>query len=194
MYEVKPEVEPGGTRTLHRNLLRPWNHLPVDIPSGVTPQSRQTQRRPRHKTRTKPTVSAPVEEVSGDESREDECPAETNRSLGLGAVHQGKPCNEESVVEEVTPASISKRQDSLPHHDADASTQDVAGQGDAVEHESRPQRQRSPPIILTNDTLGNSVYESRSVVHAVSHDLAPMSGDQPLQYPVSAWSISAPIP
>ena len=37
VYEVKPDVGPGGTRTLHRNLLRPCNHLPVDIPSGVTP-------------------------------------------------------------------------------------------------------------------------------------------------------------
>ena len=192
VYEVKPEVGPGGTRALHRNLLRPCNHLPVDIPSGVTQQSRQ---RTRHKTRTKPTVSAPVEEVSGDESSEDEWPAEPNRPQGLDAVHQGKPCNEESVVEEVTPASSSEREDPLLHHGPDASTQDVGGQEDVVEHEPRQQRQRPPPTILTYDTLGNPVYESRSVVHAVSrHDLAPMSGDQPRQYPVSAWITSAPTP
>ena len=91
MYEVKPEIGTGGTRTLHGNLLRPCNHLPVDIPSGVTPQSRQTQRRTCHKTRTKSTISAPVEEVTGDESSEDEWPAEPNRPPGLGAVHQGEP-------------------------------------------------------------------------------------------------------
>ena len=112
----------------------------MDIPSGVTSQSRQTQRRTRHKTRTKPTVSAPVEKVSWDESSEDECPAEPNRPLGLGAVHQRKPCNEKSVVEEVSPASSSERQDPLPHNGPDVSTQDFVGQGDVVEHEPRPQQ------------------------------------------------------
>ena len=88
----------------------------------------------------------------------------------------------------VTPASSSEREDRLTHHSPDASTQHVSGQEDVVEHEPRPQRQRRPPTILTYDILGNPVYESRSVVHTVSHDHAPMSGDQPMQYPVSAWN------
>ena len=135
-----------------------------------------------------------MEEVSGDESSEDEWPAEPNKPPGLGAVHQGKPCTEESVVGKVTLASSSEREDPLPHHGPDASTQDVGGQEEGFEHEPRPQRQRRPPTILTYDPLGNPVFESRSIVHAVSHDLAPMSGDQPTQYPVSTWSISAPTP
>ena len=40
VYEIKPEIGPWWNK--NATLLRPCNHLPEDIPNGVTPKSRQT--------------------------------------------------------------------------------------------------------------------------------------------------------
>ena len=65
VYEVKPETGPGGTRILHRNLLLPCNHLPVDVASKI-PHRQKSRKEIRRQTNHVPT--ALVEESSDDES------------------------------------------------------------------------------------------------------------------------------
>ena len=65
VYEVKPETGPGGTRILHRNLLLPCNHLPVDVASK-TPHRQKSRKEIMRETNHAPTTL--VEESSEDES------------------------------------------------------------------------------------------------------------------------------
>ena len=65
VYEVKPETGPGGTRILHRNLLLPCNHLPVDV-ARKFPHRQKSRKEIRRETNHVPT--ALVEESLDDES------------------------------------------------------------------------------------------------------------------------------
>ena len=65
VYEVKPETGPGRARILHRNLLLPCNHLPVDVASK-TPHRQKPRKEIRRETNQAPTIL--VEESSDDES------------------------------------------------------------------------------------------------------------------------------
>jgi len=55
VYEVKPEKGPGGARILHRNLLLPCNHLPVDVASK-TPHRHIIRKETRRETNQAPTT------------------------------------------------------------------------------------------------------------------------------------------
>ena len=65
VYEVKPETGPGGTRILHRNLLLPCNHLPVDVASKA-PHRQKSRKEIMGEKNHAPTTL--VEESSEDES------------------------------------------------------------------------------------------------------------------------------
>ena len=49
VYEVKPETGPGGAQILHRNLLLPCNHLPVQVASK-TPHREKSRKETRRET------------------------------------------------------------------------------------------------------------------------------------------------
>ncbi|KAJ7350186.1 hypothetical protein OS493_037880 [Desmophyllum pertusum] len=53
---------------------------------------------------------------------------------------------------------------------------------DAPELDTRPQRQRHPPTLLTNNTFGNPTYETLKLLHT-SYPLTMFWGRQYLQYP-----------
>ena len=51
VYEVKPKTGPGGARILHRNLLLPCNHLPVDVASKTPHRQKSRKETRRDKSR-----------------------------------------------------------------------------------------------------------------------------------------------
>ena len=58
--------------------------------------------------------------------------------------------------------------------------------------ESRPQRDRRPPAVLTYDTLGNPVYQARAVVQSLTNDSVPLPSTPYAQGPPLAWQTSVP--
>ena len=67
VYQVKPDTGLGGTRILHRKLLLPCNHLPVDVESK-TPHRQKSRKEIMRETNHAPTTL--VEEPSEDESED----------------------------------------------------------------------------------------------------------------------------
>ena len=53
--------------------------------------------------------------------------------------------------------------------------------------ESRPQRDRRPPAVLTYDTLGNPLYQARAVVLSLTNDSVPLPSTPSAQDPPLAW-------
>ena len=56
--------------------------------------------------------------------------------------------------------------------------------------ESRLQRDRRPPTVLTYDTLGNPVYHARAVVQSLTNDSVPLPTTPSTQGPPPAWKTS----
>ena len=91
VYEVKPETGPGGTRILHRNLLLPCNHLPVDVASK-TPHRQKSRKEIRRETNHAPTTL--VEESSDDESEHYVLNLEPERQPGPQTDRSKEPVSE----------------------------------------------------------------------------------------------------
>ena len=209
VYEVKPEIGPGGARILHRNLLLPCNHLPVDVASK-TPH-RQYRKETRRETNQAPTTL--VEESSDDESEHYELNFEPERQPGLqtdrsadsvyadiagesaavsdrGEGEDGCSADVEQEhqppVEETAPLPEASENEEGPSNPGNTS------QEDASIAESRPQRDRRPPAVLTHDTLGNPVYQARTVVQSLTNDSVPLPSTPFAQGPPLAWQTSLP--
>lgn len=71
VYEVKPEAGTGGNRILHRNLLLPCSHLPIEIPSPI-PCKRRSKAQENKRDNFQQTPTSLVETVSDGTSSEDE--------------------------------------------------------------------------------------------------------------------------
>ena len=91
VYEVKPETGPGRARILHRNLLLPCNHLPVDVASK-TPHRQKPRKEIRRETNQAPTIL--VEESSDDESEHYELNFEPERQPELQTDHSPEAVSE----------------------------------------------------------------------------------------------------
>ena len=91
VYEVKPETGPGRARILHRNLLLPCNHLPVDVASN-TPHRQKPRKEIRRETNQAPTIL--VEESSDDESEHYELNFEPERQPELQTDHSPEAVSE----------------------------------------------------------------------------------------------------
>lgn len=73
VYEVKPELGTGSTRTLHRNLLLPCNYLPVDIPNDTATAQRKVKKNSqREKDKKKSPQRSELENSSSDDGSDDE--------------------------------------------------------------------------------------------------------------------------
>ena len=99
VYEVKPETGPGGTRILHRNLLLPCNHLPVDVASK-TPHRQKSRKEIRRETNHAPTTL--VEESADDESEHYELNFEPERQPEPQADHSAESVSEDIAWEWAT--------------------------------------------------------------------------------------------
>ena len=53
--------------------------------------------------------------------------------------------------------------------------------------ESRSQRDRRPPTVLTYDTLGNQVYQARAAVQSLTNDSVPLPSTPSAQGSPPAW-------
>ena len=209
VYEVKPEIGPGGARILHRNLLLPSNHLPVDVASKTPP--RQHRKQTWRETNQAPTTL--VEESSDDESEHYELNFEPERQPGLQTDHSAESVSEDIAgesaavsdggegedgcsadveqehqppVEETAPLPEASENEEGPSNPGNTS------QEDASIAESRPQRDRRPPAVLTYDTLGNPVYQARTVVQSLTNDSVPLPSTPFAQGPPLAWQTSLP--
>ena len=91
VYEVKPETGPGRARILHRNLLLPCNHLPVDVASK-TLYRQKPRKEIRRETNQAPTIL--VEESSDDESEHYELNFEPERQPELQTDHSPEAVSE----------------------------------------------------------------------------------------------------
>ena len=108
VYEVKPETAPGGTRILHRNLLQPRNHLPVDVGSKV-PHRQKCRKEIRRETNHAPTTL--VEESSDDESEQYELNCEPERQPGPQNDHSEESVSEDIAWESATVSDKGERED-----------------------------------------------------------------------------------
>ena len=192
VYEVKPETGSGGIRILHRNLLLPCNHLPVDVASK-TPHRQMSRKEIRRETNRAPTTL--VEESSDDESEHYELNFEPERQPELQTDHSAASVSEDIAWESATVSdrgegeagcSADEEQEHHPpveetaplpatsENEAGPSTPGNTSQEAASIAESRPQRDRRPPAVLTYDTLGNPVYQARAVVQSLTNDSVPL--------------------
>ena len=72
VYVVKPETGTVENRTLYRNLLLPYDYLPLDIPSKTN--SKRARRGCKHQDSTAQHIPLPqVEDLSDGTSSEGEC-------------------------------------------------------------------------------------------------------------------------
>ena len=89
-------------------------------------------------------------------------------------------------VEETAPLPAASENEAGP------STPGNTSQEGACIAESRPQRDRHPPAVLTYDTLGNPVYQARAVVQSLTNDSVPLPSTPYAQGPPLAWQTSLP--
>ena len=210
VYEVKPETGHGGIRILHRNLLLPCNHLPVDVASK-TRHRQKSRKEIMRETNYAPTTL--VEESSEDESEHYELNFEPERPPGPQTDHFAESVSEEIAWESATVSdrgegedscSANEEQEHLPpvddtsplaeasKNEAGPSTPGNTSQEGTSIAESRSQRDRRPPTVLTYDTLGNPVYQARAVVQSLTNDSVPLPSTPTAQGPPLAWQTSLP--
>ena len=102
VYEVKPEGGTGATRILHKNLLLPCSHLPIEIPSPISCK-RESKAQKNKRDNVQQTPTPLVETISDGTSSEDEYTI-TPMNLQTGQTLQ------EVVTEEPPKPSVEKTQ------------------------------------------------------------------------------------
>ena len=208
VYEVKPAETLVGTRTLHRNLLLPCNHLLVDVASKI-PHRQKTRKEIRRETNHAPTTI--VEELSDDEREHYELNFEPERQPGPQTDHSADSVSEDIAWESATVSGRGEGEDGCSadeeqeHHslveetsplpeasenEAGSSTLGNSSQEGASIAESRFQRDRRPPTVLTYGTLGNPLYQARTVVQSLTNDSATLPTTPSSQGPPPAWKTS----
>lgn len=216
VYEVKPESGTGATRILHRNLLLPCSHLPIEIPSPIS-RKRESKAQKNKRDNVQQTPTPLVETISDGTSSEDEYTI-APMNLQTGQTLQ------EVVTEEPPKPSVEETQP--PTTQLEGATPDTSYQGEidsecsvtaemeeamsesgdehdpsilndnsqpgSSELEPRPQRQRHPPVLLTYNQLGNPTYEIQGTTHFIAANSA--LGNQLPQYctPQLTWSAGVP--
>ncbi len=164
---------------VHRNLLLPCDHLPLELPSAQTPlQQRKTQtstkrkRTPCYDQQQQPASDSGSEDDDGDgtyqwhlrSGRERE-QHQANPETEPFQPHQGSPPLEEDVPlqsEEDVPQQseeVANVSQLVEQHELDPPASVVPESGELGEELSRmvrahPHRLRQPPVILSYETLG----------------------------------------
>ena len=173
VYEVVPEKDPKSkTRILHRNMLLPCDHLPLDLPTG------------RDTKATTQTCDQETPQESGESESDNESFIITTRP----ATHEQEERNEDTIAND-TSSSISDYESSSESNQESSSEEDFDNPSNSInenpsdtyhqgvddrgnstqetnrETESpdltlpdRPKRNRQPKRIFTYDHKGNPTY------------------------------------
>ena len=171
VYELRPEKEKGRSRILHRNLLLPCDHLPLETPV-----------QPRAKKRTVETT----EGVEQSEEEEDDeyypVPFQPCRPQTLNAERTDKPAEQIQLEENASPESetehgvinqpehLPDQEDSyvehLPVEEAVPSPVPSEHNRTIEQRSQRPRRQHRRPKVFTYDRLGSpACYNLRALPH-----------------------------
>jgi hypothetical protein len=176
VYEVVPERNPKAKpRVLHRNMLLPCDHLPLETPTPRTPTPRDTI-----------TPNAPHSEES-EESDQDDDQLTTNVAYKLGQLareimaqahstprltnreepthlddEESESTTEEPVFNETDTGAGSSTDEDTEQSSEEDSQSDAEHPTTGNQHSRRPVRQRFPRKIFTYDQKGNPTYETLS--------------------------------
>lgn len=161
IYEVQPEQGKGRSRVVHRNLLLPCDHLPVDVPVGT--KDKVVQRRQRQESQNTETVQS---DESDDE--DDFCVHYSPVRQPQVDVHTSDADTTEDEPEKKVIVPVSENDNETEQSDEVMTEEQcsndelpdeeslVSDKGDDEDEEvrQRPQRERRPPKLFTYDQLG----------------------------------------
>lgn len=181
IYEVKPERGKGRSRVLHRNLLMPCDHLPLEIAPQPKPRKKQELKKPQSS------------DVESDEESEDEFHYVSPRVLRSNLL--AEPVNLEPLLtsesNEHPHEVLQQVPESMASVESDQEEQEPSAGTDNAEQEFNlpadeqvpapmspaecdresqreqtylpPKRKRCPPRVLTYDELGTPSYDVRQL-------------------------------
>lgn len=211
VYDVKPELGRGRSRTLHRNLLLPCDHLPLEIqPKGASKQK-------KHVTET--TKDSTTQEEDDDEEEcgyyynpvvQSEVPMLDEHLEYVDTDHESQVLSaDKPVVEETTDINETEtQQENGPQQDSDNQSEVIqldepVEEEDPValpldppenhrqQHYDLPRRERRAPKIFTYDQLGTPACYSA----AQANDM--LCQCQPMPYrevqPLTMWMSPFPV-
>lgn len=160
IYEVQPEQGKGRSRVVHRNLLLPCDHLPMNAPVDI--KDKPVRKRQKQGDQN-------IETVHSDESddEDDFCVHYSPVRQPQVEVHTSDAETTESELEKEVTVLVSEDDNETEQSDEvmmeEQSTNDeipdeessVADNSDEDEEvHQRPQRERRPPKLFTYDQLG----------------------------------------
>lgn len=183
VYELRPEKAKGRSRILHRNLLLPCDHLPVE-----------TKVRPRTRKRAVET-SEEVEQAEEEDDDDEYYPVSSQQPFEalypqtLNPMSTDEPAKHLQTVENMSSEpenehGVLNRCEQLPDQEENyveepsveepvpAPVPDKHSRTSEQEHQ-RPSRERKPPKIFTYDRLGSpACYNLRTPSHH-THFMVP---------------------
>jgi hypothetical protein len=208
VYEVVPERDPKAkSRVLHRNMLLPCDHLPLEIP---------TQKERGDATTPKPLHLNHSEESEDSDQEDDGLSASTASKLGQIAreivrmqehstprltnteepthmEREGSVTEEFELNETYISAGSSTDEDTEPSSEEDSQS-DTEHLATANRNSGRPIRQRFPRKIFTYDSKGNYTYETLSdAYHNGAGDVSRSSGVAAEEAAVGEFATEEPL-
>lgn len=196
VFEVKPENGGGRTKVLHRNLLLPCDHLPIE----QGPQNHQCKEvtKKRHRTKEIPPLTQTQEQTDSEWDSEEEFqrgyyswpsteqqatsvlnpaadvfhPQGTEeRQLPMTPVEDQALHTEAEDMETLSMASDEEEPQSSTGKPADDTEQGNEDQHDIQDTRFYPQRERRQPKTLTYETLGQpSIVRRNLSAHKITMD------------------------
>ncbi|KAL1249455.1 hypothetical protein QQF64_020460 [Cirrhinus molitorella] len=205
IYEVKPEKGKGRSRVLHRNLLMPCDHLPLEIAQPPKTKQKQESKKPQ------------ISYVESDEESEDELdfhyaspqqfqPTHIIESESCGPLPTTESSEHQNEAVEQVPALLSfmesdqEQESSLPaneHLSASRPSAESDEEGQNEQTYQLPRRDRRPPRVLTYDKLGLPTYveQLNGILQTPQQNLpyVPAHGLSTLLSPVQQYCYQLPF-
>ena len=161
VYEVEREDGSGRRRTLHRNLLLPCPYLPSESNQNLQPKSQRNNKAPVAAVKDTSSLGTPNEadtSVITDDDHRRFSPHQVDRIL--------KHLDSSSLVSDVRQSDTSDNIQCTPREQAEfvapvpsnePAREITPPQSEQTMPQSRPQRTRQPPDILSYYSLGQPI-------------------------------------
>ena len=188
VYDVEPENGNGRTRTLHRNMLLPCDHLPFEgTPKKVKPESKRKPCAKNNDTPRQESDWSDDEEINHFTPNQLRALAERAR-VGEQNTTEQTANNTEQDTEEKQQQS---NQDDLEMETASnaSSSQDPSSPSDDVVNPAqryRPQRERREPLRFGYQAPGNPAYfigANKAYIDPVNPPICPLMLDPSMYNP-----------